>query len=40
VMPEIPGIEHCINSDDFFELDYMPKSCVIVGGGYIAIELA
>ena len=25
MMPAIPGIEHCIQSDDFFELEEIPK---------------
>ncbi|OQR93245.1 glutathione reductase [Thraustotheca clavata] len=40
VMPEIPGIEHCINSDGFFELNERPKRVAVVGAGYIAVELA
>ena len=40
VMPAIPGIEHAINSDQAFHLENLPKSIVVVGGGYIAIEFA
>lgn len=29
-----------VNSDGFFELEELPQKSVIVGGGYIAIELA
>jgi len=39
-MPKIPGVEHCISSDGFFELDDMPARVVVVGAGYIAVELA
>jgi glutathione reductase (NADPH) len=39
-MPEIPGIEHAINSDGFFDLDHIPKRVAVVGSGYIAVELA
>ncbi len=39
-MPPIPGIEHAMDSDDFFELTRQPKTVLIVGGGYIATELA
>ena len=39
-MPPVPGIEHAIDSDDFFELTRQPESVLIVGGGYIATELA
>eukprot|EP00806_Schmidingerella_arcuata_P002870 Macronucleus_36.p1 GENE.Macronucleus_36~~Macronucleus_36.p1 ORF type:complete len:473 (+),score=103.56 Macronucleus_36:1-1419(+) len=34
------GAEHCINSDDFFNLETLPESIVVIGGGYIGIELA
>lgn len=36
----IPGAEHTINSDGFFELQECPKKAVVVGAGYIAVELA
>jgi len=36
----IAGAENCIVSDDAFHLEKLPKSMVIVGGGYIAIEFA
>lgn len=36
----IPGIEHALVSDDIFLLDALPKSILIVGGGYIACEFA
>jgi glutathione reductase (NADPH) len=39
-VPEIPGAELGITSDDFFELDALPRRVTIVGGGYIALELA
>ena len=32
--------EHSITSDGFFELDEMPTKVVVVGAGYIAVELA
>lgn len=35
-----PGAEHGIDSDGFFELQTQPKRAVVVGGGYIAVELA
>ncbi len=34
------GHEHCINSDDIFAMDKLPKSIVIIGGGYIGTEMA
>jgi glutathione reductase (NADPH) len=39
-VPEIPGREHVIVSDDAFLLDELPKKMAIVGGGYIAQEFA
>ena len=39
-MPNIPGIEHAISSNEALELPVLPKSMVIVGGGYIAVEFA
>uniref|UniRef100_A0A7S3JTG2 Glutathione reductase n=1 Tax=Aureoumbra lagunensis TaxID=44058 RepID=A0A7S3JTG2_9STRA len=38
--PGFEGIEHCITSDGFFELDHLPKSACVVGAGYIAVEMA
>ncbi|PHH76643.1 hypothetical protein CDD80_1357 [Ophiocordyceps camponoti-rufipedis] len=38
--PPIPGAEHGINSDGFFDIDRLPKRVVIVGAGYIAVEFA
>lgn len=39
-MPNIPGDEHCISSDQVFFLPEQPKSIVMVGGGFIALEFA
>lgn len=39
-VPEIPGAELGITSDDFFELDTRPQRVLIAGSGYIAVELA
>ncbi|HBT15250.1 MAG TPA: glutathione-disulfide reductase, partial [Erwinia persicina] len=38
--PTIPGAEHGINSDGFFELQALPKRTAVVGAGYIAVEIA
>ena len=38
--PDIPGAELGIVSDDIFHLKELPKSILIVGGGYIACEFA
>lgn len=40
VRPTFPGVEHCITSDDLFYLERLPKRAVVVGGGYIAVEMA
>ena len=40
IMPEIPGIEHAIDSDGFFELPSLPSRSLVLGNGYIAAELA
>lgn len=36
----LPGSELCINSDGFFTLEEQPKKVAVIGGGYIAVELA
>jgi glutathione reductase (NADPH) len=36
----IPGEQHLIRSDQFMELDRLPKRIVFVGGGYVAFEFA
>ncbi|QOV92771.1 glutathione-disulfide reductase [Novosphingobium sp. ES2-1] len=40
VMPEFPGSEHCITSNEVFHLEKLPKRVVISGAGYIAMEFA
>ena len=40
VVPDIPGAELGITSDDFFELERRPRRAAVVGAGYIAVELA
>ena len=37
---DVPGAEMAITSDEAFHLERLPKSILIVGGGYIAIEFA
>ena len=39
-LPDIEGIEHVITSDGFFELKEQPREVAVIGGGYIACELA
>lgn len=36
----LPGSEYAITSDEAFHLDELPKSILIAGGGYIAVEFA
>lgn len=36
----VPGAEHGINSDGFFDIDTLPKKVALVGAGYIAVEFA
>ncbi len=38
--PPIPGVELSITSNEAFHLPQLPKSILIVGGGYIALEFA
>jgi len=40
VHPTIPGSEHVLVSDDIFRLRALPKRWLVIGGGYIAVELA
>jgi glutathione reductase (NADPH) len=40
VMPAMPGVEHCISSNEAFELPAQPRRMLVVGGGYIALEFA
>ena len=40
LMPNIPGIEHAISSNETFHLEEIPERIAIVGGGYIANEFA
>ena len=39
-IPEFPGSEHAISSNEFFFLPELPDSAIVLGGGYIAVELA
>lgn len=39
-LPNIPGIEHAITSNEALDLPELPQRIVIVGGGYIAVEFA
>lgn len=39
-IPEFPGSDLALDSDDIFALPALPKRIVVVGGGYIAVEFA
>jgi glutathione reductase (NADPH) len=40
IAPALPGAKLAINSNDFFNLERLPKRIAIVGSGYVAVELA
>jgi glutathione reductase (NADPH) len=41
IIPDnIPGAEHGITSDGFFEIEELPPKVAVVGAGYIGVELA
>ena len=40
LIPDLPGAEYGITSNEVFHLDHLPKSLIIAGGGYIANEFA
>lgn len=39
-LPDIPGIEHTVTSNEVFDLPQFPKRMLVVGGGYVAVEFA
>lgn len=39
-VPDFPGASHVITSDEFFHMEALPKNALVLGGGYIAVELA
>ncbi|MEQ8660195.1 MAG: glutathione-disulfide reductase, partial [Gammaproteobacteria bacterium] len=39
-VPEFPGCEHAISSNEVFFLERLPQRVLVVGGGYIAVEFA
>ncbi len=40
MIPDLPGKEHLISSNECFELEQLPASIVIIGAGYIGMEFA
>ena len=39
-VPDLPGREHVVSSNEIFDLATFPNDIVVVGGGYIAVEFA
>jgi len=39
-VPDVPGREHAITSNEAFYLEALPRRVLVVGGGYIAVEFA
>lgn len=39
-IPDLPGREYAITSNEIFDLEHFPERLVVVGGGYIAVEFA
>lgn len=37
---DIPGNKYAITNNEFFDLDQLPKRAIVIGGGYVAMELA
>ena len=40
VIPDLPGKDYLISSNECFELEQLPESIVIIGAGYISMEFA
>ena len=39
-VPDVPGVEFAMTSDQAFHLSELPRRAIVVGGGYIAVEFA
>ena len=39
-IPDIPGREHLLSSNEIFDLPQFPERVLVIGGGYIAVEFA
>ena len=39
-VPDFPGREHVVTSNEAFYLDDLPRRVIVAGGGYIAVEFA
>lgn len=40
MVPDIPGKEHIITSNEVFDMPTLPQKAIVLGGGYIAVEFA
>ena len=40
MVPDIPGMEHSVTSNECFYLKELPRRIAVLGGGYIAVEFA
>ncbi|HXM57459.1 MAG TPA: dihydrolipoyl dehydrogenase [Candidatus Dormibacteraeota bacterium] len=39
-LPPIPGVELCLTSDTILQLDHVPTSLMVIGGGVVGMEFA
>lgn len=39
-VPKFTGSEHAVTSNEFFDLPKLPERCLVLGAGYIGVELA
>jgi glutathione reductase (NADPH) len=39
-VPDLPGREHLLTSNEIFDLETLPQRLLVLGGGYIAVEFA
>lgn len=39
-LPDVPGIEHAVTSNEALEMTELPRRIVVVGAGYIGVEFA
>ena len=39
IVPDIPGSEHALTSNAVFSLEELPQRMMVVGAGYVALEL-
>ncbi|AMD00967.1 glutathione-disulfide reductase [Halomonas chromatireducens] len=39
-VPDFPGSEHAVTSNEVFDLERFPERFLVLGGGYIAVEFA